>query len=815
MQRSLWQTWFIIFLLLLAAWVPRAWALDRFVTADERLWLTRSANFYYALAHGDLTATFQREHPGVTVMWAGLLGFVTTFPEYATLAPGQFSWNQEALETWLHTQTDHTPLELLVAGRRWLVFAIALAIALCYVPLRRLLGSLIAFIAVLFIAWDPFFVSLSRELHPDGLVAALTSLALLLFLAWLFKGSWRDITAAGVVMGLAWLTKTPAFLLVFVGAILVLATLIGRRFGSQPTGQGATDAAVSAYPTSHELLLGFLSWGGVAVVTFVALWPAMWVAPLRTLLRMAAEMSSYVEGHVNPNYFWGETTSDPGPWFYPVAYWFRTTPATLLGLSAAGFGLRWRRAPFDRPTVRRTAGALLLFTLVFTIGMSIGSKKFDRYLLPVFPALNIIAASGWVAIVQWRGRGVGEPHSRFPTPLPPYPLSPLLLIVVFLHGLFAWLNYPYYLTYFNPLAGGSRAAEQVLMVGWGEGLEQAADWLNQQPDAGTAQVVAWYGDGPLSYFLRSREPIFSFWSPEYWLGADYAVVYISQWQRQIPAPEVIDFFRSQQPVYVVKAGDLELARIYDLRNQAPPAFTALYTESAGPIDCGPRLAGYTVGQRVFLAGDHFLLRLYLDPDAHTSTGEMAVVRLLAPTGRELWQGVQLLDPRLLTNHMYVHDHEVVIPANTPPDTYTVTVAVQGWRECPARERVVTTFEVESAKTVALNADWGVVRLTEAAVQPAVAAGENVIVTMNAQGQVDSSLKISTRLVDAAGTVVAQTDKFLTADIDVELTVPPETQPGAYEVVVVVYDPATLHPLPDATNEFATPLTQVKIIASDG
>ena len=62
-------------------------------------------------------------------------------------------------------------------------------------------------------------------------------------------------------------------------------------------------------------------------------------------------------------------------------------------------------------------------------------------------------------------------------------------------------HYPYYLTYFNPLSGGNRSAPQVLLVGWGEGLEKAADWLNQQPDPDTQHVISWYACGPLSFFL--------------------------------------------------------------------------------------------------------------------------------------------------------------------------------------------------------------------------------------------------------------------------------------------------------------------------
>jgi hypothetical protein len=64
------QAAWLLFLFLLA-WLPRTLALDAYVSPDERKWLARSANFAYALSHADFAQTFQREHPGVTVMWAG------------------------------------------------------------------------------------------------------------------------------------------------------------------------------------------------------------------------------------------------------------------------------------------------------------------------------------------------------------------------------------------------------------------------------------------------------------------------------------------------------------------------------------------------------------------------------------------------------------------------------------------------------------------------------------------------------------------------------------------------------------------------
>ena len=66
--------------LLLVLWLPRGLELDRFVTVDEPKWLERSGSFYTGLVRGNFQETFQREHPGVTITWAGMAGYLWRFP---------------------------------------------------------------------------------------------------------------------------------------------------------------------------------------------------------------------------------------------------------------------------------------------------------------------------------------------------------------------------------------------------------------------------------------------------------------------------------------------------------------------------------------------------------------------------------------------------------------------------------------------------------------------------------------------------------------------------------------------------------------
>jgi hypothetical protein len=95
--------------LALLLWLPRGLLLDRFVAVDERSWMTRSGNFYLALATGDLASTYQYYHPGVTTMWLGALAYLWQYPDYPIDATGQIRNMSEGIEDRLVAH-GHDPL---------------------------------------------------------------------------------------------------------------------------------------------------------------------------------------------------------------------------------------------------------------------------------------------------------------------------------------------------------------------------------------------------------------------------------------------------------------------------------------------------------------------------------------------------------------------------------------------------------------------------------------------------------------------------------------------------------------------------------
>jgi hypothetical protein len=251
----------------------------------------------------------------------------------------------------------------------------------------------------------------------------------------------------------------------------------------------------------------------------------------------------------------------------------------LLGLSLAGISLATRKERLLTFIQRRSVLLLLLFAVLFTLFMNLGAKKFDRYLLPVYLPLDLVAGVGWVTAANWIRQRSSE---RFAQSLS----SIILLAAVVGQTACTAFSYPYYLSYYNPLLGGIRRAPEVMMVGWGEGLDQAARFLNSQPGAQDRQVATGVWSTTFSYFyngpvVRSRFEVGS-GSIEDWMASDYYVMYINEEQREKVSHDLTDYFATVKPVQVVRINGLDYVYVYDIRNLPPPTFLILPpTEQSG------------------------------------------------------------------------------------------------------------------------------------------------------------------------------------------------------------------------------------------
>ena len=557
----------LLVVIFLAVALPRWLIVAQTATADETKWVARAANFSAALSSGNLANTYQSEHPGVTTMWAGVLGLKALFPDYATQNSGQLEAHE--IDQFLRAR-GYTPLEALVSGRKVMVLFNALALTLVFVYARRLLDLQTALLAAVFFALSPFFVAHTGLMHLDGLAGSLMVLSLLAFLSYMDREKWPDLLLSGIAAGLAWLTKTPALSLAPILLIIVLLSIWQER-------QEDRDA------NFWKVGISFLAWAAVGLLAFALLWPAMWVEPLGTLQRILGEALGYAGGgHGDPVFFNGTIYSDgriPARvfTFYPLTYLWRSTPVVLFGLALAIPALWQRWSPLDRRAARNTVFALLLYALLFTLFMTLGGKKFDRYLIPIYPALHLVSAAGWVGLVRWIATRWFVKTSEVSNQAAGATLSaktsevwPIMLALVFL---IAWQFlalrsvFPYPLSYYNPLLGGSRRAPLVMQIGWGEGLDAAGRYLSEKPGSDRLTVASWYRSALAYYFdgetisIKADTALEEVADPTV---PDYAVLYIHQWQRGVP-PALLDEFASRVPEHTIEINGLEYARIYDLR----------------------------------------------------------------------------------------------------------------------------------------------------------------------------------------------------------------------------------------------------------
>jgi hypothetical protein len=263
-------------------------------------------------------------------------------------------------------------------------------------------------------------------------------------------------------------------------------------------------------------------------------------------------------------FFKGQITysADVGWDFYPLTFLWRTTPLVLLGLGLAIPAYIFQWGIFERKETRQLVAGALLFVLLFYILMQFGDKKYDRYLLPVFPFLNMLAALGWVGSAAMLAVWLPKIHARLWSNYLPIAV---VLLVALGQLAFSVEATPYYMSYYNPLFGGRKKAPEVMNIGWGEGYDQAAAYLNAKPDAGQLRAIAAMGYGAFSFYFNGQAGWFDISKIE---EIDYIVVYIEHRQKRIPEAffQVLDQIEPEKTI-IIK--DIPYIDIYNQQQFTP------------------------------------------------------------------------------------------------------------------------------------------------------------------------------------------------------------------------------------------------------
>lgn len=545
-------------ILILVALPLRVVDLGGFVIEDEaRYWLDRSYIFLKALNDGDPAATAISTHPGVTTMWSGSIGTVIkrSFLTWGLLAEAPFPTTLALMR--LPAALAH------VAG-----------ILVGFWLLQRMLPLPVALLGALLWATDPLTLAYQRVLHVDGLMGTFATVSLLAAsYYWHHRAALGWLLLSAVCGALAVLSKSPGLIVGPLVALIAVTTPLTTN--ATPGDYSVIWSPATWLRSLPSRIWPLLLWGGVFALSIVLVWPAVWANPQRVydLMRIGVE----VEGsspHNLGNFFLGQRDDEPGWLFYPVAVALRLTPWAMVGLLL--LPLVWHSAPLTRAS-RRDLLMLVVFALLFIVALSLFPKKLNRYMMPIFPALNILAAGGLVWGAALLGRLLRQQATRA--------LEWLMVAVV---GTVALVNvlwwHPYSVAYFNQALGGASAGPAAFLIGSGEGLEQTAAWLNAQPNI-TGVVVASTMTPPLQLYLKHGAQSLSSREGELPRATGYAVVYVRNvWNGALPPFD--RFYQREPPLEVITLHGVDYAWIYEvpppIEHELDVAFAIASSASSTP-----------------------------------------------------------------------------------------------------------------------------------------------------------------------------------------------------------------------------------------
>lgn len=456
----------ILLILFLLAFLPRA----IYPVSRPLQWYSRAVRFGDALLERDWEETYQRYHPGVPTMWISGIGL--------KIFAVKNDLNSKQLLGFVPTQPGVLN-DATTAGVIPLALVISACIALNVWLLSRLAGKKIAYTAGFLLALDPFFITHSKVLHVDAVLSAFMLTSVLYLLNYLVPNKEEgrtpkrsDLILSGFFTGLSFLSKSPSlFLIPFavlsIGVVKFINPLIDRT---------------SFWKEIWRSIGTITVWLVIACITFVALWPAMWVIPMDALRQIGERIIFHVEtAHYNPVFFNGHITmEDPGLGFYLATIAWKTMMITL---PAVLFVIIRLAARFRKEKHASIVSLLIAFVFFFTIQMGISARKEEAYLLPVFPVLDLIAAFGLVWVLQWLAGFNWFKQKKWAI----YGLGGIMLAI---QAVTTLSHHPYYGTQHNLLLGGSRVAQRILpLQDQAEGLDLAAEYLNTLPAAQRSRVA--------------------------------------------------------------------------------------------------------------------------------------------------------------------------------------------------------------------------------------------------------------------------------------------------------------------------------------
>lgn len=415
------------------ALVPRLVSVGQ-VSADERAWLARSERYTDAYRALDFTAattstTGRGTMPGITTAVLG--GFARDI------------WSVLHDLGLLSTsgQEFHDSRAGLIISQALLAVATATLIVVFGWVLLRWTTPVVALVTTVLLATEPDFVMHGARFTTDMLVTmfgAIGAFALAAALgvprprAPMSTATRRRLAVvAGLGLGGAVVSKLSAVALgPFIIGVLVVAWVHARDRESK-----------------RDMWTTVLIVGTIALGCVIVLWPALWADPAGQWKVISGSASQ--TGIARQQLLLGDLTTNPGPLFYPVVMAFRMTPWMLfLAVAAPAVTIALRSS-------RSHAVTVLAYCVMPAVVISVSTLKYERYALPLWPALALFAGLFFDRAYFWVSERA--PSSRRIV----FAAAATAILVLFVAAVDVGPDAP---VYANPVLGGGSEAQNAMFL---------------------------------------------------------------------------------------------------------------------------------------------------------------------------------------------------------------------------------------------------------------------------------------------------------------------------------------------------------------
>ena len=246
-------------------------------------------------------------------------------------------------------------------------------------------------------------------------------------------------------------------------------------------------------------LAGIVMFVAIAAMVFVAIWPWLWTDPAGHMARSLDHWTYTVQ-----EYFLGVEQSPP-LYYYP-AYFIVTLPVLLfLPLALGAVETVKSRDAFK-------IGVLIWFVIPFAYNFSDVIMGGMRYVMLIYPAVALLCGYGICRLAGVAGKWLGK--YRLTDRQVFYGLTGITGIYLLVT---AALVSPYYLDYYNAVAGGPQNVQEhklFLFSWWGEGISESMEWVDNNARPGSTVMMLVEPEDPANtgFFTGSMRYIYPWMS---------------------------------------------------------------------------------------------------------------------------------------------------------------------------------------------------------------------------------------------------------------------------------------------------------------